>query len=37
MEEDDIVKSRYSNTLYGERRTNEEGRAARPRELIRRC
>jgi len=37
MEEDDMVKSRYGNTLYGERRTNKEGRAISPRELIRRC
>jgi len=37
MEEDDMVKSRYGNTSYGERRTDEEGRAASPRELIRRC
>jgi len=37
MEEDDMVKSRYGNISYGERRTDEEGRAASPRELIRRC
>jgi len=37
MEEDDMVKSRYGNTSYGERRTDEEGRATSPRELIRRC
>jgi len=37
MEEDNMVKSRYGNTLYGERRTNKEGRAVSPRELIRRC
>ena len=40
MEEDDMVMSRYGNTLVlreRERRTDEEGRAASPRELIRRC
>jgi len=37
MEEDDMVKSRYGNTSYGERRTDEEGRAVSLRELIRRC
>ena len=36
MEEDDMVKSRYGNTLVL-RRTDREGRAASPRELIRRC
>jgi len=36
MEEDDMVKSRYGNTLV-QRRTDEEGRAVSPRELIRRC
>ena len=32
-------EGRYGNTLYRERerRTDEEGRAASPRELIRRC
>ena len=33
MEEDDIVKSRYSNTSYRERRTNKEGRAVGLRSL----
>jgi len=33
MEEDDIVKSRYGNTLYGERRTDKEGRSISLREL----
>jgi len=28
MEEDDMVKSRYGNTSYGERRTDERGRVA---------
>ena len=37
MEEDNMVKSRYSNTLYRERQTNKEGRAVSLRELIRRC
>ena len=38
MEEDDMVKSRYGNTLVRrERRTDEEGRAVSLRELIRRC
>ena len=38
IEEDDIVKSRYSNTLVQrERRTDRGGRAASPRDLIRRC
>jgi len=37
MEEDDMVKSRYGNTLYGERRTNKKGRAVSLRELLRRC
>jgi len=36
MEEDDMVKSRYGNTLV-QRRTDEEGRAVSLRELIRRC
>jgi len=37
MEEDDMVKRRYGNTSYGERRTDEEGKGCRPEELIRRC
>ena len=36
MEEDDMVKSRYGNTLV-QRRTDEEGKGCRPEELIRRC
>ena len=36
MEEDDMVKSRYGNTLVL-RQTNKEGRAINPRELIGRC
>ena len=35
MEEDDMVKSRYSNTLVL-RQTNKEGKGYRPKELIRR-
>ena len=36
MEEDDMVKSRYGNTLVL-RRTDEEGKGCRPEEFIRRC
>jgi len=32
-----MVKSRYSNTSYGERRTDKEGKGYRPDKLIRRC
>jgi hypothetical protein len=34
MEEDDMVKSRYGNTLV-QRRTDKEGKGCRPEELIR--
>ena len=37
MEEDDMVKSRVGNTPSTERRTDGGGRAASPRDLIRRC
>ena len=37
IEEDDIVKSRVGNSLRQERQTNKGGRAASPRDLIRRC
>ena len=36
MEEDDMVKSKVGNTLV-RRRTDGGGRAASPRDLIRRC